>query len=71
MVKRTFQIRDMHCPNCAMNIEAIEDKLPGVKQVLASYRKGQAVVEFDETLVDEAQIVAAVRQAGYTAEILP
>jgi len=58
----------MHCPNCALKIEAIEDLLPGVKQVSASYRKGQVLVEFDESQVDDAAIIAALRGAGYTAE---
>jgi copper chaperone len=68
MIKKTFRVTDMHCPNCAMHVEGIEDDLPGVKQVSASYQKGQMVVEFDETRLTEAQIIAAVKKAGYTAE---
>jgi copper chaperone CopZ len=68
MIKKTFRVTDMHCPNCAMHVEGIEDDLPGVKQVSASYKKGQMVVEFDETCLTEAQIIAAVKKAGYTAE---
>jgi copper chaperone CopZ len=48
-----------------MNIEGIEDDLPGIKQVTASYKKGQMVVEFDEAKVSEAQILAAVGKRGY------
>jgi copper chaperone CopZ len=68
MVKKTFRVTDMHCPNCAMRVESIEDDLPGVKQVSASYQKGQMVVEFDESKVDDAAIIAAVKKAGYIAE---
>jgi len=68
MVKKIFRVPDMHCPNCAMKIEAIEDDLPGVKQVSASYKKGQVTVEYDEAQVSEAQIAAAVKKAGYTLE---
>lgn len=70
MIKKTFRVPDMHCPNCAMRIEAIEDDLPGVKQVSASYQKGEVVVEFDEALVGEAAIIAAVKKAGYNAEMV-
>ncbi len=59
----------MHCPNCAMRVEGIEDDLPGVKQVSASYQKGQMTVEFDDSKVDEAAIIAAVKKVGYTAEV--
>jgi copper chaperone CopZ len=67
MVKKTYRVEGMHCSNCAMNIEGIEDDLPGVRQVCASYQKGQMVVEFDESRVSEAQILAAVERRGYQA----
>ncbi|MDP2995275.1 MAG: heavy-metal-associated domain-containing protein, partial [Anaerolineales bacterium] len=54
---KTYRVEGMHCPNCAMNVESIEDDLPGIKQVSASYQKGQMVVEFDEAKVSEAQIL--------------
>ena len=67
MVKKTYRVEGMHCSNCAMNIEGIEDDLPGIKQVSASYQKGQMVVEFDEAKVSEAQILAALEKRGYQA----
>lgn len=67
MVKKTFRVTDMHCTNCAMTIEAIEDDLPGIKQVAASYQRMQMTVEYDETKVSEAQILEAVKNKGYTA----
>jgi copper chaperone CopZ len=50
-----------------MNIEGIEDDLPGIKQVSTSYQRGQMVVEFDEAKVSEEQILAAVEKRGYLA----
>jgi copper chaperone CopZ len=50
-----------------MEVESIEDDLPGIKQVSASYQKSQMVVEFDELKVSEAQIIAAVAKRGYQA----
>ena len=67
MVRKVFLVSDMHCPNCAMRIEGIEDDLPGVRQALASYPKGQVEVEFDEQLINELEIIAAIKKAGYTA----
>ena len=66
MVKQVFRVTDMHCSNCVMRIEGLEDDLPGVKSVVASYRKGQMAVEYDETRLSEAQILAAVARLGYT-----
>ncbi len=68
MVKKTFKVSDMHCTNCAMKIEEIEDDLPGVRQVSASYHKMQLTVEYDEARVSEAQILEAVKSKGYTVE---
>ena len=70
MVRKTFRVEDMHCANCAMLIESIEDDLPGVRRVSASYQKLQLVIEYDESKVTDDQIVEAVREKGYSAQIL-
>ena len=64
-MKKTFHILDMTCPNCAMHLESLEDDLPGIKEINASYKKGEMVVEFDETKITEPQIIAAVEKKGY------
>jgi len=66
MVKQVFRVTDMHCTNCVMRIEGLEDDLPGVRRVRASYKKQQVEVEFDESIVSADQIVAAIQQMGYT-----
>jgi copper chaperone CopZ len=66
MVKHTLQVSDMHCSNCAMKIESLEDEIPGVKSITASYARGRVVVEFDEAKVTLAEIVEGVKRKGYT-----
>ena len=66
MVKQVFRVTDMHCSNCVMRIEGLEDDLPGVQRVRASYKKQQMEVEFDEAKVSAAQIIAAIQKLGYT-----
>ncbi len=65
MVKKKYRVEGMDCSSCAINIEAIEDVLPGIRQISASYQKGQMVVEFDESKVSEAQIFAEIKKRGY------
>lgn len=65
MTKLLFQITGMDCPNCAMKLEAMEDKLDGVRFAEASYRRGELVVEFDEKRLSEAQIRAEIERLGY------
>lgn len=67
MIKRIFSVPDMHCSNCSMRLEGIEDELAGIREINASYHKQQMIVEFDETKVTEEQIVAAVKKKGYRA----
>ncbi len=68
MVKQIFRVTDMHCTNCAMRLEGLEDDLPGVKRVRASYRSQQMEVEFDDGVVSVDQIMAAIQHLGYTVQ---
>lgn len=67
MIKKLYSVPDMHCANCSMRLESIEDDLPGIREVNASYHKQQMTVEFDETQVSEEQILSAVKKKGYQA----
>ncbi|GAB4487338.1 MAG: hypothetical protein OHK0031_11400 [Anaerolineales bacterium] len=67
-MKKTFRVNDMTCPNCAMHLEALEDELPGVKRIDASYKKLSMEVEFDEKQLTVAQIIAAANKIGYHPE---
>jgi copper chaperone CopZ len=62
-----FEVKDMHCVNCAMTLQSLEDDLPGIDQVDASFRNQKMTVKFDESTVDIAQIIEAVKKLGYTA----
>lgn len=63
--KITMKISGMECPNCAMILERIEEKLKGVEFAEASYRKAQMVVEFDEKQVTQEQISIEIQRMGY------
>ena len=49
MVKQVFRVTDMHCSNCVMRIEGLEDDLPGVQRVGPATRSSRWKVEYDET----------------------
>ncbi len=67
MAQQVFRVPDMHCSACVMRLEGIEDELPGIKRISASYRKQQMDVEYDESQVSVKQIVAAAKKHGYEA----
>lgn len=60
MIKKTFSIPTMHCTACVMELEALEDELPGIEFISASYQKQRLVIEFDEALVSEEEIRQAI-----------
>ncbi|MEL7590650.1 MAG: heavy-metal-associated domain-containing protein [Anaerolineaceae bacterium] len=69
MIVSHFKVEDMHCVNCAMRLQELEETLPGVKTVEASYRKAKMTVVYDETTVSIDQIISAVHALGYTAKL--
>lgn len=69
MTKQIFRVADMHCSACVMRIEGLEDDLPGVQRVAASYQKQRVEVEYDERRTSAAEIAAAIRKLGYTVTL--
>ena len=61
----TYQITNMHCSNCVMHLEALEDEIPGILLVKGSYLKQNLVVDFDERIINETQIRTAIQELGY------
>lgn len=66
-MKQVFRVPNMECPNCAMRLEGLEDELPGIMRVNASYRNMKMVVEFNESQVNPQQIIDAALKMGYQA----
>jgi copper chaperone CopZ len=53
-----------------MKLEGLEDDLPGVKRVEASYQKQSMLVEYDDGKVSVEEIRKAIDELGYTVEDL-
>jgi copper chaperone CopZ len=68
VLKKTFRIPDMHCSACVMKLESLEDDLPGVRMVQASYQKQSMLVEYDDSKVSDGEIRKAIQGLGYTVE---
>ncbi len=70
MAKKKFKIDGMHCNSCAMSIDMDLEDLDGVKQSNTSYAKSETEVEFDQSTVDEKQILDSIKKTGYEAKII-
>ncbi len=65
----TFDIEGMTCGGCEAGVKLKVKKLDGVTSVDASYDDGTAVVTYDPEKVTPEQIIAAIGELGYDAEL--
>jgi copper chaperone CopZ len=60
-----FIISGMTCSSCEEHVNHEVNKLNGIVNSKASYEKGNAIIEFDRTKTDEAEIKKAINSTGY------
>ncbi len=64
-IRIDLPIQGMSCAGCAANIERQLNALPGVTQATVNFAVSRATVLFQPDVVSPAEIVQAVRRAGY------
>jgi copper chaperone CopZ len=67
-MKATIIIGDMHCSNCAITLESIEDELPGITHLVASYQKQSMTVQFEPNVIDVSDIIQEIHKKGYSVK---
>ena len=65
MTKLVLKIKGMHCASCAILIDKLIGKQPGVEKISASYGAEKVTLEFDETKISLVQIDKLINQLGY------
>jgi copper chaperone CopZ len=63
----TLAVKGMTCFFCARPVKKALEKLPGVSGAKVSYKKGEAVVEYDPEKVTPEQMIEAINKTGYSA----
>jgi Cu+-exporting ATPase len=58
-------IQGMTCAGCVSHVKSAIEKLDGVAQVSVSLPSEKAYITFDDELVEQDQIVDAIRQTGF------
>ena len=69
MKKETYDVTGMSCAACSSRVEKAVSKQPGAQQVAVNLLKNSMVIEYDESQLSSAQIIAAVEKAGYGASL--
>jgi mercuric transport protein len=66
----TLRIEGMTCGGCAVAARKVLERLDGVQKVEVSYEQRRAVVTYDPDKVTVEQMIASVKQLGYTASVI-
>lgn len=64
----TFRVEGMHCASCGMLIDETLEGLDGVRRAETSVKAKRTTVELDPQRCDPDDVIAAIVDAGYTAE---
>lgn len=68
-MKQKFDITGMSCSACQAHVEKAVRKLEGVQEAAVNLLANSMTVEYDESVLDDARIIAAVTDAGYGASV--
>lgn len=66
MIKSEFRVTGMTCGHCEGAVRRELEKLPGISGIEVS-AKASSLTFTSEAPIDEAQVLAAVDEAGYEA----
>jgi len=69
MATTQYQVTGMTCGHCEGAIRSEVEQIPGVSGIEVSSATGHLAVSTDGTPVDDAAVLAAVEEAGYTAAV--
>lgn len=69
MTKKIFNVEGMTCASCAQTVEKTAKKLEGTNEASVNLATEKLAVDYDSTVLTEADIIQAVRDAGYEASI--
>ncbi len=67
--QETFAISGMTCASCAQTVEKAVQKLAGVEQASVNLATEKLTVSYQQDQVTAAKIAAAVKEAGYDAQL--
>ncbi len=67
--RSTFEVVGMTCGGCEVGVRRVVKKLEGVQEVEASHEEGTATVTYQAESVTPDDIIAAIEELGYTAEL--
>jgi len=65
-----LKVNGMTCDGCATHLQNELEKKAGIVEKEVSFPKQTAVVTYDPDKISEAEIIKAIEETGYTAEVV-
>lgn len=66
-----YRIQGFTCVTCAVGLETLLRREPGIERVEASYPKATVVIEFDPAQVSENRLKELIREIGFSVPDAP
>ncbi|HEX6435379.1 MAG TPA: cation transporter, partial [Gemmatimonadales bacterium] len=66
---RTIPVTGMHCAACSGRVQRTLENTPGVSSANVNLMTGSATIDYEPSTVTPEQLVEAIRQTGYGAEL--
>ena len=64
-VRKTWHVEGMHCPHCETAVRRALAGASGLSEIHVSFQKGTLTALWDEKQLQETEIDARLREAGY------
>lgn len=68
MTRLTLTIEGMTCQGCVKSVQNAISDLNGVQNVTVDLATKQAVIDYDDTVLDKTQITQTIEDAGFDIE---
>lgn len=65
----TLTVKGMTCGGCATSVESALKSTDGVEDAQVSYKRGTAIVKYDDQKVTVAKLREVVNNTGFTCEV--
>ncbi|MCP9493918.1 MAG: heavy-metal-associated domain-containing protein [Pyrinomonadaceae bacterium MAG19_C2-C3] len=68
-MKTKFNLSGMHCESCALDIQETLAETAGVNRADVSYADKQAIVDYDETIVQDTTLIKKIQDLDYEVTV--
>lgn len=69
MTTRTIAVPEIFCGTCKTAIESALNPLQGVERALVDIEDRQVTVDYDDTVIGQQELVAAIEEQGYDVPV--